>query len=372
MPTQQIVAAGILVSAFAFALAVTALIAARRMATLGELVPYQPGPRAKSGLLEFGVAFAALLIGQVVGLGAASYFADSDSPGATPAIAAELPGEPVPESAPTRVLDAPTLFGASTGALVAVLTIYVLWRFVLDRGPRALGVENRAATFGSDVGLGFWAFLISATPVYGLQALLMRFFPQRHPLIDRLDSGIDPGIFAAAAFAAVIAAPLTEEIVFRGFLLSAFTHVRRGLPGPWLRTLFGDTGSPDSDQQEDAEAQAVHETPVEFRKRGGTLSEGFRRTLAHIGSFPVVASSAIFALLHLGQGPAPIPLFLFSLLLGYLYRQTGRITPSVVAHFALNGTTILLTGLSALDASSERNRPADPPPAVLAIDSSVP
>ena len=364
MPTQQLVAAGILLSAVAFALAVTAAIAARRMATLGELVPYQPGPRAKSGLLEFALAFGALLVGQVVGYAIAEAFDGAAPDQAAPVVAADLPGE-TPESGTLRKqIDAPTLAGASAGALAAVLAVYVLWRFVLDRGPRALARSNRASTFAADVGLGFWAFLMSATPVYGLQAILMQFFPQRHAVLDRLDSGIDPAIFAAAAFAAVIAAPLIEEIVFRGFLLSAFAQVRRGLPGPWLSALFGDTGSPDPDQPEKSEPEPVHESPVEFRKREGTLREGFVRTLAGIGSFPVVASSAVFALLHLGQGPAPIPLFLFSLMLGYLYRQTGRITPSVVAHFALNGTTILLTGLSALEPPSTRDLPPEPPAAV--------
>ena len=39
-------------------------------------------------------------------------------------------------------------------------------------------------------------------------------------------------------------------------------------------------------------------------------------------------SAAIFAFMHLGQGPAPIPLFFLAIGLGYLYRQTHRATPS--------------------------------------------
>lgn len=356
MTIEQLVAAGALLSAVAFALTVTVAIAARRMATLGELVPYQPGPRARSGLLEFAVAFGALVLGQLAGYVAADRFAGSMPDQAVSAVASDLPGEAVKSDVGGKRLTAPKLTGAAAGALVSVLAIYCLWRFVLERGPRALSQANEASTFVADVGLGFWAFLMSATPVYGLQGLLMQFYPKQHALIDRLESGIDPAIFAAAAFSAVIAAPLTEEIVFRGFLLSAFAHVRLGLAESWARALFGAPAAPPPDKPAETIDEPVHESPVAFRKRGGTLVEGFRKTLDGIGSFPVVASSAVFALLHFTQGPAPIPLFLFSLMLGYLYRQTGRIVPSVVAHFALNATTILLTGLSALN-GAERPQP---------------
>lgn len=358
MTIQQLVAQGVLLSVFAFALAVTAMIAARRMATLGELVPYQLGPRGKSGLLEFAVAFSALIVGQFVGYSAAAVFERLQTGEPAAFASSDLPGGQEESPTAEKRITAPTLVGAASGALVGVLAIYLVWRFVLDRGPHAFAQSQKLSTFGADVGLGFGAFLMSAAPVYGLQAFLMQFYSKRHAVIDRLESDIDPAIFMAAAFSAVIAAPLTEEIVFRGFLLTAFAHVRRKLPETWGRALFGApvtlpySAAPHSIDCPD------HESPAEFRERRGTLHEGFRRTLAGIGSFPVVASSAVFALLHLGQGPAPIPLFLFSLMLGYLARQTGRIVPSIVAHFALNGTTILLTGLSTLN-GAEKPQPID-------------
>ena len=52
------------------------------------------------------------------------------------------------------------------------------------------------------------------------------------------------------------------------------------------------------------------------------------------------ATSLIFALMHGNQGAAAIPLFFFSVGLGFLYRQTGRITPSLVVHVVLNGFTM--------------------------------
>jgi membrane protease YdiL (CAAX protease family) len=56
--------------------------------------------------------------------------------------------------------------------------------------------------------------------------------------------------------------------------------------------------------------------------------------------WPIVVSSLVFSSLHLGQGAAPIPLFALSLCLGYLYRQTGKITAPLVVHMILNTVTL--------------------------------
>jgi hypothetical protein len=61
-----------------------------------------------------------------------------------------------------------------------------------------------------------------------------------------------------------------------------------------------------------------------------------------LGAMPIIVSSLLFALMHLGQGPAPIALFVFSLVLGFLYRQTHRLWPSMVVHCLLNAVTIVV------------------------------
>jgi membrane protease YdiL (CAAX protease family) len=52
--------------------------------------------------------------------------------------------------------------------------------------------------------------------------------------------------------------------------------------------------------------------------------------------WPGVLTSLLFALVHLGQGPAPISLFFLALGIAYLYRQTGSIWPGIIVHFTLN------------------------------------
>ena len=54
-------------------------------------------------------------------------------------------------------------------------------------------------------------------------------------------------------------------------------------------------------------------------------------------------------MVHLGgQGAAPIPLFFLALGLGFLYRQTGSLTPPILVHMILNGLTLVVTYLKIL------------------------
>ena len=44
--------------------------------------------------------------------------------------------------------------------------------------------------------------------------------------------------------------------------------------------------------------------------------------------------------MHLGQGAAPIPLFILAVGLGLLYQRTGRIVPCIIVHMLLNAMTL--------------------------------
>jgi membrane protease YdiL (CAAX protease family) len=71
-----------------------------------------------------------------------------------------------------------------------------------------------------------------------------------------------------------------------------------------------------------------------------------------LGSVPILISSVLFALVHLGHGAAPIPLFVFALVLGYLYQKTHRIWPSLVAHYALNALSMAMLFLAPMPAAN--------------------
>ena len=96
----------------------------------------------------------------------------------------------------------------------------------------------------------------------------------------------DPLILGLMAFAAVIAAPVCEEIVFRGYLYP----VMKRFAGPW--------------------------------------SAG-------------ICSAFIFSAAH-GNLTALLPLFLFGGILVLLYEKTGSLWAPVGAHFCFNGATVII------------------------------
>lgn len=96
----------------------------------------------------------------------------------------------------------------------------------------------------------------------------------------------DPRVLGLMAFAAVVAAPLCEEIVFRGY----FYPVLKRFTGLWPAAL---------------------------------------------------CSSLVFSCAH-GNLTAALPLFLFGGLLVWLYEKTGSLWAPVAVHFCFNGATVLI------------------------------
>ncbi len=97
----------------------------------------------------------------------------------------------------------------------------------------------------------------------------------------------DPVTLGLMAFAAVVAAPLCEEIVFRGYLY------------PLLK------------------------------KYGGITAAAF-------------CTSLVFAAAH-GHLTAIVPLFIFGVVLVLLYEKTGSLWAPIAAHFCFNGATVGVT-----------------------------
>jgi membrane protease YdiL (CAAX protease family) len=160
----------------------------------------------------------------------------------------------------------------------------------------------------NDVRIGVVAFFMLALPVLVIQAALVQWMPSEHPLIMMLRDHSHPWLFVASVFIAVIVAPLFEELIFR-VLLQGWLEKPRRVEVPLGQPVENDSMPSDP-------AQAPY--------------------------WPIFVSAAVFALLHLGHGPDPIPLFVLALGLGYLYRQTHRLAPSMTVHLLLNGMSMLM------------------------------
>jgi membrane protease YdiL (CAAX protease family) len=108
--------------------------------------------------------------------------------------------------------------------------------------------------------------------------------------VKLLQTSQDPVLLSLMAVAAVIAAPLCEEIVFRGY----FYSVAKRFAGPW--------------------------------------AAGF--------------SSALFFSAAHGSLAALLPLFVFGGLLAWLYEKTGSLWAPIAVHFCFNGATVLVQGIA--------------------------
>jgi membrane protease YdiL (CAAX protease family) len=228
-------------------------------------------------------------------------------------------------------------------AVVATL-VFALALVRLRVGATAadLGFMPRRVLY--DVALGATGFLALAAPVYALQATLVYFFPIQHPLIDLVQAQPDQWTFLAVGLSVSLVAPLSEEfflrVLLQGWLERVVAVAAPGAFGPNPHEAAEETAKRESAAGETQPTDNPYAAPQTTRLRSDfSVDDRAARAI------PIVTSALVFALLHVGQGPAPIPLFLLALGLGYLYQRTHRLWPSVVLHFLLNTSSLAMLWL---------------------------
>lgn len=189
------------------------------------------------------------------------------------------------------VSSAVELVGVALGMLVLNLQEGAGWR--------DFGFDTKRLL--RNLGLGAAAFMAVVVPIFAMQAVLEKLVKYTHPVLKSLHAQPDSRMFIATAVAALVAAPLFEEFLFRVLLQGWFERIearrrvlRLGLPG-------------------DGPAW-----------------------------WPIGLSAFLFAAMHWNNGLAVIPLFFFAIVLGYVYQRTHRIWPSMATHFLLNAWTMLI------------------------------
>ena len=210
----------------------------------------------------------------------------------------------------------------------AKLITMCLVLFVLNRVKRAdeydfgIGFER----FATRIAQGAYVFFLALLPTLLLQFVMVEIVGIKydHALIEAVRSPTGGALVFWSGFAAVVAAPLVEEFLFRGILQG------------WLERVSAEVQAREDDERALRLAEGMEQQPPV-----AASPESWR----HSG-MPIFFSSAIFALVHLPQWAAIGPLFIFGIGLGYLYRQTHSIWPGIVMHFLLNGLTmtVLLLG----------------------------
>ena len=189
--------------------------------------------------------------------------------------------------------------GAEGGFVVGDVVFSILLQAVMPLGGYAL-VRRRVAV-GEWLGLRWvgWRQVFGIAPlcvvgmflfsvvlyVLGYQALLVDLgLGGEQEAVTLFREGGDPLILGLMGFAAVLVAPVCEEVVFRGYLY-----------------------------------------PVAKRFGGVRVAAVF--------------SALIFAAAH-GNAAVMLPLFVFGLLLVWVYEFTGSIWAPIAVHLLFNGTTV--------------------------------
>jgi membrane protease YdiL (CAAX protease family) len=252
-------------------------------------------------------------------------------PGSPPKL---VGGHPLPPWTPRDIL----LISSITNAVLIVVIPLVLRA---TSGATLVDLGFGTHDLRRNVLRGLAACPLVAPGCYLLMAILSRFWPGEHVLVQMLSRAMTPSLLALAVVSAVVLAPILEELLFRGILLG------------WLETTV---------------ERWADRSPVPPPGDGEGVPLPLETVRREPGPMPAVVTSALFALMHRGQGAAPIPLFLLALVLAALARRTGSLWAPITLHAAFNGlsTLLLVLGL-ATDEPELPERVVPPPTAQLAV-----
>jgi membrane protease YdiL (CAAX protease family) len=250
-----------------------------------------------------------------------------------------------------------------------VLSILLVLRLVSGTRPYQLGLTLWRG--GANAVAGCLGWLLLTPCVFGLYALAYLCYthavghePEIHPLTRAFHEQVPVWERGLGTFVALVAAPVLEELLYRGVLQA------------WLaRRSWGGTA---------AMAVAFVVGLVNRVTRGGegpavfvaVLLPGFllagwwamKRQGDPQAAWAIYGTALLFAILHFPQWPAPVPLFVLGLGLGYLTYRTRSLVAPIVLHSMFNAVAVLslVTGQGVSDrappngkeATSAARRPA--------------
>jgi membrane protease YdiL (CAAX protease family) len=320
-------------------------LACTRLLSGQRILSYEPRRDVPWGLIDLIAVIVLLLLTTILAQGVLIYG------GLVPMPKVGVAGEP---SVWLLAADAVTKFVSLAAVAYFIYLRHPLsWEDLGFRGDRLL----------TDLRTGLVAFCMLAPVVFGIQFLLVQWWPSSHPLIEMLQRAPSPWMFAFTCFSAVIVAPLSEELAFRVLLQGWLERAIRDPHQKIEHLLLGGAADAQIPVTEvpsdivDAKLQADEEIWVNQSDNPYATPATIEVAAPYEPSFPVHtkpgplwyfpigASSAIFALLHYSHGPDWVPLTFLGLGLGYLYQRTHRATPSIVVHFLLNGLSMIGVGL---------------------------
>ncbi|MEM9409801.1 MAG: CPBP family intramembrane glutamic endopeptidase [Planctomycetota bacterium] len=225
---------------------------------------------------------------------------------------------------------------SSLTQLIACISVVALGCLRYGTPKTILGFDRKLLVQHFKDALG--GFIMVAPFLFGVQWILSIFVPYEHNTIDQLKDNFSWSTILVTWLGAVIAAPICEELFFRGILQNWLQRLQStaSQKNPFVEITGGWGDLDDGDFANSVpDRSAKPRQPSWLASELGLDHDGVRTKMDWW--LPIGISSFLFALVHIGQGLAPIPLFIFGLALGNLFRRTGSIVPPILLHFLLNG-----------------------------------
>jgi|GEM_PF-1293590 len=233
--------------------------------------------------------------------------------------------------------------GLGTAQLLASGLILL---YLFKRYSNAAAAGLSPATLTQDLKLGFYGFILFVPPMLLLQSALTTFWEYEHPTMDMISPDSSLLSIVSAWWMAIIVAPVSEEILFRvvllGWLIRCFAN-----PHDFIGGFIGGQRNPPTDDSageriasvdysEGIDSEGV-DSADRYPYHSSSSASFSNEEIKHDKTWaPVLIVALLFAVVHIGQGPAPIPIFFLGLGLCYMYRQTESVVPCIVTHFLLN------------------------------------
>ncbi len=267
----------------------------------------------------------------------------------------------------------------AVGSLVLLLLAPLILRMTSKAPLRDLGLSFEK--WWQQVAVGVVAFLAIEPVLLAVQFGSTRVWKTNpHPLFKMVLSEFSPGVPQLAILTGVFIAPIWEELMFRGVIQSWLVSRNQRRRPDQIRVDAKDLDLP---------VPEISPNPFDGETNPGNLEPEFAgpadTALKPISKPPepaqdrppsvvlaILMTSLIFAGLHWEQWPAPIPLFVFSVIIGYIYQRTGSLIAAICMHAMFNAlSTLILMGLllvpqSAQDPNAKVPKPAGIVPGFLA------
>lgn len=219
------------------------------------------------------------------------------------------------------------------GLQLVIILICILYLSSRYRRVSATGLDFR--NWAADLRIGLVWFFLIVPPVLLVQVFLSLWVPYSHGTIETLKKSQSALPLFGTWFSAVLCAPIVEEFVCRGVLQGWMQRLGNTELGDFGPIIYG------GDFSDDKSLNAKSEVLV-----GQALADRQVYFDSSLRWLPIFFTATLFASMHLGQGAAPVSLFLLAIGLGYLYRQTGSIVPGLIVHLLLNLQTVFWVTLT--------------------------